>query len=122
MSQHARSERNERGHDSHESPPLRLVPADDANDDSTDKGASEPQDTHTLPVQSRYNESGDGAQTITVRGVPIGRLTVLYRITVIAGERAQEWEIRQAAALKEILLWHYRRRRTDRADRERPAA
>jgi len=75
-----------------------------------------------LPVQSRYNESGDGAQTITVQGAPIGRFTVLYRITVIAGERAREWEIRQAAALKEILLWHYRRRRTDKADRERPAA
>ncbi len=75
-----------------------------------------------LSLASRYNVSDPDAPVVTVKGASVGRFTVIYRVAIIVGERAREWEIRQASALKGVLLWHYQRRRTARADRERPAA
>ena len=72
-------------------------------------------------TDSRYNDSDRAACIITVSGPKVNRTSVLYKIIVT--EQAQgTWEIRQASALKEVLLWLYRRRHTVGADRERPAA
>jgi hypothetical protein len=75
-----------------------------------------------LPVTSRYNITDLNASIVTIQGASVDNFHVLYSVTVIDGERARELEIRQASALKEILLWHYRRRKLSRVDRERPAA
>ena len=64
----------------------------------------------------------DDAPVVTVNGASVGGFAVVYRVTVIVGEQAHEWEIRQASAFKELLLWQYQRQRAVRPDRERPAA
>jgi hypothetical protein len=62
-----------------------------------------------LDAAERYSVGvPDACRVVTEEAGQIDGMRLKYRITITTGQGARDWEVRQASALKEILLWHFR--------------
>lgn len=51
------------------------------------------------PTEANSSYSGSGET------YPTGELKARHALTIVTGDRAREWELRQTAAIRELLVW-----------------